>query len=803
MEKISTAEDILVNKQEILTDYRLAYQSRQASLIGRREVLTGKAKFGIFGDGKELAQIAMAKIFKPGDIRSGYYRDQTFMFTSGIHNFSEYFAQLYADADLSREPASGGRQMNAHFATRMLDENGRWREVVSERHTSADVSPTASQMPRLVGLAYASRLYRSLGAFPGSEKFSDHGREIAFGTIGNASAAEGLFWESLNAINALRSPAILSIWDDDFGISVDNRVQFGKELGDLLAGFARKPGEEFGYLLRTVRGWDYASLIQTYQEIEPIVREEHIPAIVHVVELTQPQGHSTSGSHERYKSPDRLKWEQEFDCLAKFRAWIIESDIATEEEIADLEEEDRELVEQARTEAWEAYKEPIFDDRAELDQILEDFSQKVSGVDIEALRSKLRSNANLIRRDLLEASSSLLVEHGRKLPDELRSRLAAFRNRMFAEGTKRYGSFLYSQSEENALAVEEVKAVYSEKSPLLNGFEILNRAFDALLQRDPRVIAFGEDLGKIGGVNQGFAGLQEKYGAMRVSDTGIREATIIGQGIGLALRGFKPIAEIQYLDYLLYAIQIMSDDLATMQWRTVGGQKAPVIVRTRGHRLEGIWHSGSPMGAIIHLLRGMHVIVPRNMVQAAGFYNTLHASDEPGLVVEVLNGYRLKERLPDNIGEMRLPLGVPEVLLNGEDVTIVTYGALCNIAIEAAEQLSGLGISAEVIDVRTLLPFDRPQVIVKSLKKTNRILFLDEDVPGGASAYMLQQVIEGQGGYAWLDSPPITLTSAPHRPAYGSDGSYFSKPNRDTIVEAVYRLMHEAAPNRFPDLYKQ
>ena len=795
----SAAMGLELKKEEVIRDYRLAYKSRQASLIGRREVLSGKAKFGIFGDGKEIPQLAMARVFQAGDFRSGYYRDQTFMFAAGIHTIEEYFAQLYADTDLTREPATGGRSMNGHFSTRFLNPDGTWRNLMESKNSSADVSPTGSQMPRLVGLAYASRLYRELDVLKGLTQFSRNGNEIAFGTIGNASAAEGMFWESLNAISVLQAPAIISIWDDEYGISVSNQVQFGKSLSDLLDGFRRKGGDEYGYQLYTVRGWDYPALLEAYEQAAKLTREDHVPSIIHVTELTQPQGHSTSGSHERYKTAERLAWESEFDGLMQFRKWILLNGYSSDEELTAFEDEDRLDTERMRERAWQAYKRPIWDEISELEQLSElNFSKKPSYPQILAITQGLSSSQNPLRKDVLESIAKIL-RITRDEGYEVRAPLLQFKGRLSDANRSRYGSHLYSQSNQSALLVPEVKDRYSENSPLLNGFEILNRAFDQILARDPRVVAFGEDLGKIGGVNQAFAGLQEKYGDLRISDTGIRETTILGQAIGLAMRGLRPIAEIQYLDYLLYALQIMSDDLATVQWRTVGGQKAPVIIRTRGHRLEGVWHSGSPMASIIHLVRGIFVIVPRNMVQAAGFYNTLLLSDEPGIIVEVLNGYRLKEKLPDNIAEFTIPLGVPEVIRRGKDVSVVTYGPLCRIAEQAAELLAEDGISVEIIDVRTLLPFDLNNLILESLKKTNRILFLDEDMPGGTSAYMMQQVIEVQGGYYWLDSEPKTLTAQPHRPAYGSDGNYFSKPNVESIYEAIYNMMNEADPQRFPD----
>lgn len=797
LEKLNGA-DLEISEEEILADYRLAYKSRQASMIGRREVLSGKAKFGIFGDGKELAQIALAKFVKPGDFRSGYYRDQTLMFATGELSITEYFAQLYADPDINREPATGGRSMNAHFSTRLLDSSGGWKSHLAQFNTSPDVSPTASQMPRLVGLAYASRLYRNLDHLDKENMFSSNGDELAIGTVGNASAAEGMFWESLNAISVLKSPAVISIWDDEYGISVSNRYQFGKRLSDLLKGFEKDQKDEYGYRIYTVKGWDYFELIRIYRDALQDAREYHIPAIVHVIELTQPQGHSTSGSHERYKSEERLTWEAEYDCLAKFRELILEYKILTEEEIIEIEHGDLRFVEEKREQAWKEYKDRIWQEISRLSDILEASNLQISIYKEEIIA--LQKKSNPLRKDILETIGKILRS---VLPSKNVdvNELIAFKTQMQEENSQRYSSHLYSESSLSALNVSEVKPEYSENSPTLNGFEILNKAFDSILARYPEVIAFGEDLGNIGGVNQGFAGLQNKYGELRVTDTGIRETTIIGQAIGMALRGLRPIAEIQYLDYLLYALQIISDDLATIQWRTVGGQKAPVIIRTRGHRLEGIWHAGSLLAGIINLVRGVNVLVPRNMVQAAAFYNTLLQSDEPGLIVEVLNGYRLKEKLPANIEDITIPLGVPEIIREGRDVTVVTYGPLCRITMEAAEFLATAGISVEIIDVRSLLPFDRNHLIVESLSKTNRILFLDEDVPGGTTAYMMQKVLEEQGGYYWLDSEPRTLSAKPHRPAYGTDGNYFSKPNRETVFETIYSIMHEVNPRKFSKLF--
>ena len=785
-------------RKAVLADFRLASRSRQASLIGRREVLSGKAKFGIFGDGKELAQIAMAKAFRKGDWRSGYYRDQTFMFAIGEHSFDEFFAQLYAHADLDAEPATGGRAMNAHFATRSLNADGSWKKLSETFNTSSDISPTGAQMPRLVGLAQASKLYRELDELKTMAEFSKNGNEVAFGTIGNASCAEGMFWEAVNAVGVLQAPMVLSIWDDDYGISVPNEYQLTADLSRLLGGFQREKGKRGGFDIYAVKGWDYEALIEAYARAADLARKDHTPAILQITELTQPQGHSTSGSHERYKSPERLSWEEEFDCLRKFREWILNKELATAEDLDKIEAEDRREIETVRERAWEAYKAPIRAEMETFGEMLEEVATGSSHAEVLAqIKADMLGGQNPLRQDMLVAYRKAMVA----LKEEARPAkevLVAWKMEQDAVNQERYSSDLYSGS---ALHVPVVAARYSDDSPTLNGFEIVNRGFDAMLARDPRVVAFGEDLGYLGDVNQGFAGLQEKYGALRVSDTGIREATIMGQAIGLALRGLRPIAEIQYLDYLLYAMQILSDDLATLRWRTRGGQKAPVIVRTRGHRLEGIWHSGSPMAGAIHLLRGMLVLVPRNMVQAVGFYNTVLASDEPALVVEVLNGYRLKERLPDNVGEFTVPVGVPEVLREGEHLTVVTYGPLCRIAMEAAGVLESLGVEMELIDVQSLLPFDREGRIVESLKKTNRVIFLDEDVPGGTSAYMLQEVLEKQGGYRWLDAEPRTLSAQAHRPAYGTDGNYWSKPNAENVIYAAYDLMHEAKPQKYPKFY--
>ncbi len=801
--KLPKAEVPALSAEQIIRDYRLAYQSRQVSLISRKEVMGGKAKFGIFGDGKEVPQVALAHAFRKGDFRSGYYRDQTLMFALGNVSILEYFAQLYAHADVDAEPNSGGRGMNAHFATRSLHADGSWKNLMDMHNCSADVSPTGSQMPRLVGLGYASRLYRELDALKHLTQFSHNGDEVAFGTIGNASCAEGMFWEAINAIGVLRAPVLLSIWDDDYGISVHNEQQVTKgNLSELLQGFQRQRGAREGFDLYTAKGWDYPNLLQTYLKAASIARAEHVPAIVHVIEITQPQGHSTSGSHERYKTKERLEWEQEFDCLKQMREWMIAKAIATPAQLEAFEQEDQKIVADLRDQAWQAYLTPILSERKEVARLIEEIAQdSAHKEELHRLKSKLLAITNPLRREIQTYLHEALFVSRSEAP-VAKQALLAWKKDYEAVNSARYGSHLYNETANSALRVPEIKAAYSETSPTLNGFEIVNACFDAALAREPRLIAFGEDVGRLGDVNQGFKGLQEKYGALRVADTGIRECTIIGQALGMAMRGLRPLAEIQYLDYILYALQIMSDDLATVQWRTRGGQKAPVIIRTRGHRLEGVWHSGSPMAGLIHLVRGVHVLVPRNMTQAAGFYNTLLQAEEPAVVVEVLNGYRLKEKLPDNIGTFTVPLGVPEILRVGADVTIVTYGACCRLVMEAAERLSQVGVKLEVLDVQSLLPFDVRGAIVESLKKTSRIVFVDEDVPGGTTAYMLQEVLEKQNGYRWLDSPPRTLPGKPHRPAYGSDGDYWSKPNHEQIFETVYDLMHEAAPRKYPVFYR-
>lgn len=789
-----------LDKAEIIKDYRLAYQSRQASIIGRREVLSGKAKFGIFGDGKELANLAIARAFQKGDWRSGYYRDQTWMFMLNVMSIQEFFAQLYAHADLEHEPSTGGRSMNSHFGSRFINSDGSWRNQMDMYNVVGDISPTAAQMPRTVGLAYASVLYRGLEELKQFKEFSNNGNEVTWATIGNASTSEGMFWESVNAIGVLQAPAVITVYDDGYGISVPNQFQMVKEnIHSILQGFQREMGSTLknqrGYELYQVRGWDYPALIETFASAAEIAREYHIPALVHVHDLTQPQGHSTSGSHERYKSAERMRFEEEYDCVRRFKEWMLESKVATEKEFKQWEETDYAIVENTRKRAWDSYLAPILEERNQVMDMLDEVASTSNQASaLRLIRDRLASLPSVMRRDIHSVVHEALrvLRHEANPSKEI---LIQWKNADDETNLERYGSHLYNGT---AVAVKEIKPAYSDSSPTMMGFEIMTAAFDAMLERDPRVIAFGEDVGFLGDVNQGFKGMQEKYGALRVTDTGIREATILGQAMGMAMRGLRPICEIQYLDYILYALQIMSDDLATLHWRTVGGQSAPVIVRTRGHRLEGVWHSGSPMSGIINLIRGINVLVPRDMTHAAGFYNTLLKADEPAVVVEVLNGYRVKERLPDNIGEFTVPLGVPEVIRSGSDVTVVTYGACCRIVMDAAEKLSRVGIDIEVIDVQSLLPFDIHGMIVESLKKTNRVIFIDEDVPGGTSAYMLQEVIEKQGGYFHLDSPAKTLTGTAHRPAYGSDGDYWSKPSAETVFDAVYEMMNEVDPGQYP-----
>ena len=783
---------------DALADYRLACESRSASLLGRKEVLMGKAKFGIFGDGKEVAQLALAKVFQAGDFRSGYYRDQTFMMAIGALTIQQYFAQLYAHASVEADPASAGRMMNSHFATRLLDNQGRWKKLIQHKNVAADVSSNGAQMPRLVGLAYASKLYRENPQLAEFQDFSRQGNEIAFGTIGNAATSEGMFFEAINAAGVLQVPMLVSVWDDDYGISVPQEYHTTKEnISKVLSGFQRTTHER-GYDIFTVKGWDYADLCTVYQKAAHICRQAHVPVMVHVQEMTQPQGHSTSGSHERYKSKERLTWEAEHDCIKKMREWILACNLANVTQLDTIEQEAREEAKKQKNEAWKAYQAAIQQDHTRAIGLLQDVvATGIASPPMATLLEELSTTRQPTRLHAFRAVKQalyLLTD----APYMTKKPLMAWLQRNTQANHARFNSHLYSESQENALHVSEVKPTFSQNAPRVDGREILQACFDAMLQRDPRVFAIGEDVGKIGDVNQAFAGLQQKYGCLRVTDTGIRECTILGQGIGAAMRGLRPIVEIQYLDYLPYALQIMMDDLATLQYRTRGGQKAPVIIRTRGHRLEGIWHAGSYLAGIIHNVRGIYVLVPRSMTQAAGFYNTLLRADDPALLIECLNGYRLKEPMPTNVASFTVPLGKPEVLRTGADITIVTYGAMCRIVLEAATTLATLGIACEVIDVQTLLPFDLQHTIVASLQKTNRIVFADEDVPGGTTAYMLQKVLEEQHGYQYLDASPATITSQEHRPAYADDGNYFSKPNVETVVERVYTMMSESSPAQYP-----
>ena len=804
-EKSTAEEPMTFSKeegiQEVLSDYRLANLSRETSLLGRREVLTGKAKFGIFGDGKELAQIALSKQWQNGDFRSGYYRDQTMMMAAGLLSVQEFFAQLYAHTDVEAEPSSAGRQMNGHYATRSLNADGSWKKLTDQKNSSSDISPTASQMPRLLGLAYASKFFRNNPALKDFTQFSIGGNEIAFGTIGDASTSEGLFWETVNAAGVLQVPMVLSVWDDGHGISVPKKYQTTKEsISEVLSGFAASVDQP-GYRIFKVKGWDYPNLVLTYEEAARVAREQHVPVLVHVEEVTQPQGHSTSGSHERYKSKERLEWENEYDPIQQFRKWILGLGMVEENVLADIEKEAKKEVRDAKKAAWSAYLQPISAEKQTVLELLTDLvNQSANGAFFGKLVNELKANPEPIRKDIVSAArKALRYVRSENLP--ARQALIKWLNNSREANHDRYNSSLYSETKHAVGEVATLPAAYEGDAKMVDGREIIRDNFDWQLENRPEVLIFGEDSGKIGGVNQGLEGLQAKHGEMRVFDTGIREATILGQAIGLAMRGLRPIAEIQYLDYLLYALQVMSDDLATVQYRTKGGQMAPVIIRTRGHRLEGIWHSGSPMGTILHSLRGINVCVPRNMTQAAGFYNTLLEASEPGLVIESLNGYRLKEKQPSNLGQYRIPLGKCERIVEGTDITVVTYGSMVRMVEDVAQQLREVGISIEVMDVQTLLPFDLDHDLVESVKITNRLLVVDEDVSGGASAFILQQILEKQGGYFHLDSAPTTLTAKDHRPAYGSDGDYFSKPSNEDIFETVYGIMHETDPQQFPSLY--
>ena len=802
VENETVNEQIALTRDIILRDYQLAAESREMSLLGRKEVMGGRAKFGIFGDGKEIAQVAMAKAFRPGDFRSGYYRDQTVVKALGGMTWQHLFSQIYGHTDIAHDPHTAGRSMNNHYTTRFLDQNGLWTNNQTDTYNHiCDIAPTAAQMPRAVGLAYASKLYRENPDIQHLTGFSRQGNEVCFATIGDASTSEGMFWESMNAATVLQIPLLLSVWDDGYGISVPIEFQTTKSsISKALAGFQRGEGEK-GMAIFAVKAWDYVGLVDTYQRAAQICRDEHVPVLVHVQEVTQPQGHSTSGSHERYKSAERLAWEKEFDCNKHFKQWIIDQHYATEAELDKIQAEAKQLAKQTRNSAWDSYQLSLKADFDSAVQLIEAAARESRfSAELLALKSELQKTISPVRRDAISVARRAI----RALRFEdfaAKKALVGWFERTEIENQDRFSSHLYSQSPDSPLLVPPVQAQYASDAPLVDGREVIKTFFDELFARDPRVVAIGEDVGQIGDVNQGMAGLQEKYGKLRITDTGIRETTIVGQGIGMALRGLKPIVEIQYFDYIYYALATLTDDLASLHYRTKGGQKAPLIVRTRGHRLEGIWHSGSPMAVMLNSLRGLHVCVPRNFVQAAGMYNTLLKGDDPALVVECLNGYRLKEKMPSNLSDICVALGQPETLRSGTDLTIVTYGSMCRIVLEAAEQLAQIGISVEVIDVQTLLPFDIDHRIVESIKKTNRVIFADEDMPGGASAYMMQEVLEKQNAFRWLDSPPRTLTAKAHRPAYSSDGDYFSKPSTEDVFEAAYALMQEAAPSRFPAIY--
>ena len=796
----SNKKSKVLDKELLLKEYRLANESRQASLMGRKEVFMGKAKFGIFGDGKELAQLAMARHFQDGDFRAGYYRDQTFMFAVGQLTIREYFAQLYAHTSVKAEPASAGRLMNGHFATRLLDEKGQWKNLMEMKNSSSDISPTAGQMPKLLGLAMASKLYRKNEALHGMTQFSNKGNEVAWGTIGNASTSEGMFFEAINAAGVMQVPMVVSVWDDGYGISVPNEYHTTKgSISEILKGLQRNDDQK-GFEIFVVKGWDYEALDKAFENASRIAREEHVPVLIHVIEVTQPQGHSTSGSHERYKSKERLEWEKDHDCILKFREYLENNQVASSEELDQIEAAAKAFAKKEKDAAWAAFSSEIKTELQEAVQLIKEAAVNSSeNAGLLQLAEDLQKTLNPIRKDVVSTVRRALWMM-RRDQESVKAELRNWFNQLSIINEDRYNSHLYSQSEEQIANIAPVPVHYEEGAPLVDGREVLQACFDKILERDPRFLAFGEDVGKIGDVNQAFSGLQAKYGDLRVFDTSIREVTIIGQGIGAALRGLRPMAEIQYLDYIHYALMTLSDDLASLTYRTKGGQKAPLIVRTRGHRLEGVWHAGSPIGMLLHSLRGMLLCVPRDMTQAAGMYNTLMEADEPALVIECLNGYRLKERMPSNIGEFKVAFGEPEILRAGTDLTVVTYGSMCRIVLDAAEELSAMGIELEVIDVQTLLPFDVHHSIVDSIKKTNRVLFADEDVPGGASAYMMQKVVEEQKAYYHLDSEPATIAAKAHRPAYSSDGDYFSKPSVDDVVEKVYAMFHEVDPNRFPSI---
>ena len=801
IENDSLTGSSVLSKESVTNDYRIACESRQVSLLGRKDTMGGRSKFGIFGDGKEVAQIALARAYRQGDFRSGYYRDQTIEAAVGNISWQSFFAQMYAHADIQHEPSTGGRSMNGHFSTRWLDENGQWLDQTKLYNSVCDISSTAGQIPRSVGLAYASKLYRKNKDLQYLSNFSRNGNEIVFATIGDASTSQGMFLEAMNAAGVLQIPLLTSVWDDGYGISVPIEYQTTKgSISKALAGLQRNEDEP-GLEIFTVSGWDYPALVETYQRAAEMCREQQIPVLVHVTELTQPQGHSTSGSHERYKSRQRLNWEADHDCNKRFREWILQNGYCTEDELEQIETEAKETANQSRNKAWQAYRKELDKEYLATIELLQNASKESNaGNDISQLVLELSKTYLPTRKDMVSSVRKALRLMGND-NSSVKIQLQASLRKSLKDNSDRFGTFLYSDSPESPLFVEPIFPVYSDTSLVVDGREVIRSYFNALFENNASVVAIGEDVGMIGDVNQGMAGLQEKFGPLRITDTGIRETTIIGQGIGMAMRGLRPIVEIQYFDYIYYALATLTDDLASLRYRTAGGQKAPLIIRTRGHRLEGIWHSGSPMGTILSSLRGLHVVVPRNFTQASGFYNTLLKGDDPALVVEPLNSYRQKETLPDNIGEICLPLGVPEILKEGKDITIVTYGSMCRIVMEAASQLSKMGIDAEVIDVQTLLPFDINNSIVDSIKKTNRVIFADEDMPGSASAYMMQQVVEKQNAYRWLDSAPVTISAKDHRPPYGSDGDYFTKPNTDDIMDTVYKMMHESDPQLFPELY--
>lgn len=796
--EIPTLKDSGLTKKQILEDYRLAVESRITSVIGRKDVFMGKAKFGIFGDGKELAQIALSKVFKQGDYRSGYYRDQTLLVAMGGLTWQQFFAQMYAHANIEHEIHSGGRAMNGHYGNHWVDEDGEWLELKKLKNSVMDVSSTAGQSPRALGLAYASKLYRNLPELQGENLFSEGGNEVCYATIGDASTSQGMFFETINAAGVLQVPLVFSVWDDGYGISVPIEYQTTKSsISEVLKGFEKEPDTN-GIKIIVVKGWDYVGLLEAYRQAEKYAREEHIPVLVHVQEVTQQLGHSASGSHERYKNAERLQWEIDFDCNLRFRNWILENEVATEEELLGIEKEADSFIKSERKKAWDAYRNEIDNHNGRISSLIKEHESLVKNPEVlEKVKAKLANTSSLTRKEGISALKMFvrILEHGKQ-----RDQASQLLDELQSVNREKFNTHLYSETKYSPLKVQKVEPVYADNAELVDGRTVINAYFDSLFASNSSVFAIGEDIGKIGDVNQGFSGLQEKYGELRITDTGIRETTIIGQGIGAAMRGLRPIVEIQYFDYIYYALATLTDDLASLRYRTVGKQRAPLIVRTRGHRLEGIWHSGSPIAVMLNSLRGLHVIVPRNYVKTAAFYNTLLKGDDPALMIESLNSYRVKEQLPDNISEICEPLGVPEVIREGKDVTVVTYGSMVRIVEKAAEQLAGFGIEVEVIDVQTLLPFDVNHMILDSIKKTGRVVFADEDMPGGCTAFMMQQVLEVQDAYHYLDSKPRAISAEAHRPAYGSDGDYYSKPNTETVFDVVYELMSEANPEKYPAL---